>query len=163
MTYDNAYSDALRKLYRSRAEVSADRANIKTILAIHEISEHVSAGHFDRSFIENIIGHHISEDGMAKIKDSDKEKLKALDRAINDAWKFNNNMAAVDFWDQFRDCLVHPRRSKEHTQHAMVAVAETKKQRFPSDYSKAYDKEKVKSNAQGVNPAYDPEAPVTSF
>ena len=31
LTYDNAYSDALGKLYRSRAEVSADRANIETI------------------------------------------------------------------------------------------------------------------------------------
>ena len=45
----------------------------------------------------------------------------------------------------------------------MVAVAEAKKQRFPSGYSKAYDKEKVKLNAPGVNPAGDPEAPVTSF
>ena len=85
LTYDIAYSDALRKLYWSRAEVSADRANIDTILAIHEISEHVSAGHFDWSFIENIIGHHISEDGIAKVKDSEKEKLKALYRAIHDA------------------------------------------------------------------------------
>ena len=113
MTYDNAYSDALRKLYRSPAEVSAYRANIETILAIHEISEHVSAGHFDRSFIKNIICHHIFEDGMAKIKDSEKEKLKALYSAIHNAWKFNNTIAAVDFWDQFRDCFVHPRRSKE--------------------------------------------------
>ena len=38
LTYDNAHSDALRKLYRSRAEVSTDRANIETTLAIHEIS-----------------------------------------------------------------------------------------------------------------------------
>ena len=39
LTYDNAYSNALRKLYRPRAEVSADRANIETIFAIHEITE----------------------------------------------------------------------------------------------------------------------------
>ena len=97
--------------------MSADRANIETILAIHEISEHVSAGLFDRSFIENIICHHISEDSMAKIKDSDseKEKLKALYRAIHEAWRYNNlnTMAAIDFWDQFRDCFVHPGRSRE--------------------------------------------------
>ena len=96
--------------------------NIETISAIHEISEHVRAGHFDRSFIENIIGHHISENGMAKIKDSKKEKLKALYCAIHDAWKYNNTMSAVDFWDQFRDYFVHPGRSKEPLHHAMVAV-----------------------------------------
>ena len=56
----NAFCGALRKL--SRAEVSADRENIQTKLAIHEISENVSARHFDQAFIENIIGHHISED-----------------------------------------------------------------------------------------------------
>ena len=78
-TYYNAYSDALRKLYRSRAEVSADRVNIETISAIHEISEHVRAGHFDRSFIENIICLHISKDGMAKIKDSEKENPRRLE------------------------------------------------------------------------------------
>ena len=86
----------------------------------------MSAGHFDRSFTENIIGHHISENGMAKIKDSKKEKLKALYCAIHDAWKYNNTMSAVDFWDQFRDCFVHPGRSKEPSHYAMVAVADAK-------------------------------------
>ena len=101
----------------------------------------MSAGHFDWSFIENSIGHHISQDGMVKIKDSEKEKLKALYHAINDAWKFNNTTAAVDFWDQFWDCFIHPGRSKEPSQHAMVAVADARKQHFPSGYSKAHDKE----------------------
>ena len=39
LTYDNVYSDAVQKLYRSRDKVSADRANIETTLAIHEIGE----------------------------------------------------------------------------------------------------------------------------
>ena len=69
-------------------------------------------------------------------------------------------LATVDFWDQFRDCFVHPGRSKEPSQHAMVALADAKKQRFPSGYSKAHDKEKVKLNAQGAG---DPEAPATSL
>ena len=163
LTNDNAYDDALQKLYRSRAEVSADRANIKTTLAIHEISKHVSAGHFDRAFIENIIGNHISEDGMAKIKDSEKEKLKALYCAIHDAWKYKNTKTAVDFWDQFRDCFCTSWKVEGTSHHAMVAVADAKKQRFPSGYSKAYDKKKVKSNTPGSNPACDPEAPMTSF
>ena len=77
-------------------------------------------------------------------------------------------MTAVDFLDQFRDCfvlvtsenlkvegIIAPCRS------AMVAVADTKKQRPPTGYSKAYDKEEVKSNTPGVNLAVDPEAPVT--
>ena len=153
LTYDNAHSDALRKLYRSRAEVSADRANIETTLGIHEISEHVIIGHFDLAFIENIISHHISEDGMAKIKDSKKEKLKALYHDIHYAWKYNHTMTAVDFWDQFRGCFVHPGRSKESSHHAMVVVADAKKQRLPSGYSKAYDTGKVESNTPGVNPA----------
>ena len=95
LTYDNNYSDALRKLYRSRAEVFTDRANIETILAIHAISEHVpvSARHFDRAFIENIIGQHIFEDGMAKIKDS--EKLQTLYSVIHEARKYN--------WQQHND------------------------------------------------------------
>ena len=42
----------------------------------------------------------------------------------------------------------------------MVAVADAKKQRSPSGYPKAHDKEKVKSNAPG---ACDPEALVTSL
>ena len=37
--------------------------------------------------------------------------------------------------------------------HAMVAVADTKKQWPPSSYSKAFDKEKVKLKTPGVNPA----------
>ena len=42
-----------------------------------------------------------------------------------------------------------------------MAVADTKKQRPPACYSKAYDKEKVKSEKPGVNLAVDPDAPVT--
>ena len=58
--------------------------------------------------MENIICHHISKGCIAKIKDSENEKPKALYRAIHDARKYNNTMAAVDFWDQFQDCFVHP-------------------------------------------------------
>ena len=65
LTYYNVYSNALRKLYRSR----------ETTLAIQEISEHVKPGHFDRTLLENIIRHHISEEGMAKVKESEREKL----------------------------------------------------------------------------------------
>ena len=50
---------------------------------------------------------------MAKIKDSEEEKLKTLYSVIHDTWKYNSTMTAVDFWDQFRDCFVHPGMSKE--------------------------------------------------
>ena len=76
----------MQRLYLTRAEVSADRGNVQTALAIHEISEHVKPRHFDRAFLENIIGHHISEDAMAKIKDSEKEKLKTLYCTTQDTW-----------------------------------------------------------------------------
>ena len=69
-------------------------------------------GYFDRTFIEKIIGHHISEEVMAKVKESEREKLQALYRFINYAWKYNNTMTAVNFWDQFRDCFVHPGKSE---------------------------------------------------
>ena len=40
-------------------------------------------------------------------KDSEKEKLKNLYSVVmvHNAWKNNNAMTAVDFWDQFLDCL----------------------------------------------------------
>ena len=98
---------------------------------------------------------------MAKIKDSEKEKLKSLYSNIHDAWKYNNTMTAVYFWDQFRDCFVHQGRSKESLHRAMVTEADTKKQRPPAANSKAYDKETVKSSTSGVDPAVDPEAPFT--
>ena len=50
-----------------------------------------------------------------------------------------------------------------HSKEPMVAGADSKKQRFLSCYSKAHDKDKVKSNTPGVNLADDPEPPVTSF
>lgn len=63
-------------------------------------------GHFDRTFMENMIGDHISDDGVAKVKESERKMLKALYLLMNDAWKCNNMMAAVRFWDRFRDCFV---------------------------------------------------------
>ena len=91
LTYYNAYrqvtvmpcGSCTGHVTDSRAEVSADSANIETTLAIHKISEHVSAGHFDRAFIENIICHHIPR--MAKIKASEKEKLK-VSRLLCTSW-----------------------------------------------------------------------------
>ena len=87
MTYNNVYSDAFEEALLVTCQVSVDSENIETTLAIHEFSEHVKPGHFDWTFIENIIGHHISEEGMAKVKESARERLKALYMLINYAWK----------------------------------------------------------------------------
>ena len=117
----------MQRLYRSRTEVSADRTNIETILglflAIHEISKHVSPGHFDREFIENIIGNHISNEEISKVKETERENFGTIRPSIGASTLMGVQPLndGSGFLGPVPRLFILSEKSKEPSHHALVA------------------------------------------